>query len=319
VDPAPLVSVVIPAYNAGRYVEEAVDSVLAQTYPAVEILVVDDGSTDDTRERLDPYGDKIRYIRQDNAGPSAARNNGIRAARGRYVAFLDADDLFHPRRIELQVPVAEADPAVGLVASGQVEGDEVRWEPIPTDPIPVDHVRLEDLVLRSRFGTCGVLVRAECFAAVGVFDESLGSAEDLDMWMRIAGQYRVVRLRAPLWWYRPTPGSLSRHPDQCHRMRHFLQIALDKAFRMPQLAGRFSLRRKAMGMADLASCLVYREAGHLWTALGRLMRSFGWWPFWYRRIDTRGTLVRPRVLIATLRQAFSESISRRWNGPTPPV
>src|SRR5688572_5767710 len=99
----PLVSVVIPTYNYGHLVAEAVDSALAQTYPAVEVLVVDDGSTDDTWDRLARYGDRIRCVRQANAGLSAARNTGIRAAHGEYVALLDSDDAFHPRKLDLQM------------------------------------------------------------------------------------------------------------------------------------------------------------------------------------------------------------------------
>src|SRR5271156_2034659 len=99
----PAVSVIIPTYNYGRFVTEAVDSVLAQSYTDHEVIVVDDGSVDDTPERMQPYAERVRYLRQPNQGPSAARNNGIEAARGEYVAFLDADDLWHPRKLEAQL------------------------------------------------------------------------------------------------------------------------------------------------------------------------------------------------------------------------
>ena len=97
-----LISVVIPTYNYGHFVTEAVDSVLAQTYRHYEVVVVDDGSTDDTRARLAPYGDRIRYIHQENQGLSAARNTGIRAARGGVIGLLDSDDKWHPRKLETQ-------------------------------------------------------------------------------------------------------------------------------------------------------------------------------------------------------------------------
>jgi len=95
----PFISVVIPTYNYARYVTQAVDSVLAQTYPAGEIVVVDDGSTDNTRERLQPYWARIHYVYQANQGLSAARNAGIRVARGDVIALLDSDDLWHPRKL----------------------------------------------------------------------------------------------------------------------------------------------------------------------------------------------------------------------------
>src|SRR5208283_2367398 len=99
----PLVSVVIPTYNCGRYICETVESALGQTYSPVEIIVVDDGSTDDTRERLTTYGDRVRYIYQQNTGPAVARNRGVQDAQGDWIAFLDADDLWLPYRLELQV------------------------------------------------------------------------------------------------------------------------------------------------------------------------------------------------------------------------
>src|ERR1035438_9429294 len=99
----PLVSAIIPTYNYARYMADCVGSVLGQSYPNIELIVVDDGGTDDTRQRLGPYIDRIRYIYQDNQGVGAARNTGIAAARGEYIALLDADDIWHPRKIELQM------------------------------------------------------------------------------------------------------------------------------------------------------------------------------------------------------------------------
>src|SRR5262245_48080665 len=112
-----LVTAVIPTYNYGRFVTAAVDSALAQTYPHVEIIVADDGSRDDTRARLAAYGDKVRYLYQDNQGVSAARNTAIRAARGDYYAFLDSDDRWHPRKLEVQMRYLARHPEVGLLAS----------------------------------------------------------------------------------------------------------------------------------------------------------------------------------------------------------
>src|SRR5437016_1233967 len=110
-----LVSAVIPAYNYARFVCRAVDSVLAQTYPHLECIVVDDGSTDNTLEVLAPYGDHIRVITQKNAGLSAARNTGVRNAGGEYVGFLDADDWWQPQKIAKQVALAEKRPELGAI------------------------------------------------------------------------------------------------------------------------------------------------------------------------------------------------------------
>ncbi|HEX3110532.1 MAG TPA: glycosyltransferase family A protein, partial [Thermoanaerobaculia bacterium] len=110
------VSVVIPSYNYARYLGEAIDSALGQTLPPLEVIVVDDGSTDDTPAVLAAYGDRIRVLRQKNAGVAVARNSGIAAARGECVAFLDADDVWLPRKLELQIPLFT--DSVGLVHCG---------------------------------------------------------------------------------------------------------------------------------------------------------------------------------------------------------
>lgn len=113
--PAPLVSVIIPSYNAARYAAEAVASVLAQTYPRREIIFINDGSTDDTEEMLAPYLGKIRYVRQSNQGLSATRNRAIALARGELLAFLDADDVWRPEKLARQVYCLTENPRIGLV------------------------------------------------------------------------------------------------------------------------------------------------------------------------------------------------------------
>src|ERR1044072_212389 len=111
------VSVVIPTYNSGPYLLEAIDSLLAQTLLPSEIIVVDDGSSDDTPARLKDYRGRIRYIYQENMGVSAARNRGIEAANGDFIAFLDADDIWHPRKLEFQMETFARIPALGLVGT----------------------------------------------------------------------------------------------------------------------------------------------------------------------------------------------------------
>jgi len=111
------VSVIIPTYNRARYLPEAIESVLGQTYKDIEIIVVDDGSTDDTREKLRPYMDRIKYVHTDNGGPARARNVGMRMARGKYIAFLDSDDHYYPYKIEVQAGFLDGHDDVALVCS----------------------------------------------------------------------------------------------------------------------------------------------------------------------------------------------------------
>ncbi len=112
-----LVSVIIPTYNRAQYLPEAVESVLGQTYTNIEVIVVDDGSDDDTRERLRPYEGRIRYVYTENGGPARARNRGMKMAKGRYIAFLDSDDLYYPQKIELQARFLDGRDDVGLVST----------------------------------------------------------------------------------------------------------------------------------------------------------------------------------------------------------
>jgi glycosyltransferase involved in cell wall biosynthesis len=293
---APLVSVIIPTFNYGRYVTEAVESALAQTYPAVEVIVIDDGSTDDTRERLAPYADRIRYVYQTNAGLSAARNAGIRAAAGPFVAFLDSDDAFHPRKLELQMAAFAADPALGLVATLSFSDEPPAWAELPPG-LPLQPVSLDEVVLASRFSPSSVVAQRECFETAGEFDTSLRSVEDRDMWIRVAARCRVTRVELPLTWYRVTPGSMSRNPE---RMEHFERVVLEKAFRMPELAGYRKLWRKSRGLAALASAWAFYSADRPGAAAARLVRSFAWWPFPYHRPDVRHPWVRIRLLAAAL-------------------
>ena len=204
---APMVSVVIPTYNCARYLPEAIDSVLAQTYRDFEIIVVDDGSTDNTPEVLARYGDQIRIIRQPDQGRSAARNAGILAARGEYIAFLDADDLWLPQKLEKQLALFAARAEIGWVYS-----DYRRLAELGSDtdtffhraglrPPPEGRI-LPELLSGCITSTITVMARASCFRRVGLFDPSLTRAEDYDMWIRLATQFDAACVDEPLALYR---------------------------------------------------------------------------------------------------------------------
>ncbi|MGL4378530.1 MAG: glycosyltransferase family 2 protein, partial [Microcoleaceae cyanobacterium] len=135
----PLVSVVIPSYNCAKYVGEAIESVFAQTYSNYEIIVIDDGSQDNTREVLEKYHDRVNYVYQKNQGVSVARNHGIELAQGEFVAFLDADDYFFPDKLEAQMAIFQAKSHAGIVHSGwrrvNFQGEFIQdvqpWENVP--------------------------------------------------------------------------------------------------------------------------------------------------------------------------------------------
>jgi glycosyltransferase involved in cell wall biosynthesis len=294
-----LVSVVIPTFNYRAYVSQAVDSALAQTYANREIIVVDDGSTDHTDQMLAPYADRIRYIYQKNQGLSAARNTGIQAARGRWIALLDSDDLWHPRKLEVQMRYLARHPEIGLLAADPIPMEARRWPAVNPLELPaVSPITLEDLAVRSRFGPSSVVIRRECFDRAGLFDPELRSCEDRDMWIRIAAHFKIAKLHRPLWWYRVHPGNM--HKAVVHMEEYEFRV-LDKA-RSQLWAGRVPPRvqRMAFGFAHFASAIRYAEAGRHWWSLCKLIQSFVTWPFPYSVGIVRRPLERHRMFVVLL-------------------
>ena len=261
----PLVSAVIPAYNYGRFVGDAVDSVLGQTYPAMECIVIDDGSTDDTAVRLRRYGDRIRYFHQNNRGLPAARNAGIRMASGEWIAFLDADDRWHPEKtaIQLRAAASMADLAF-LGADGATDSMPDR---VPAEPA-VTPVGVADLLAGSRFGPSSAMVRLSAFEAVGLFDETLRSAEDRDMWLRLAARFPGARVEAKCFVYRQHAAQMSRNQRV---MQESLRRVLTKFFEEHRV--RPALRRLGWAHYHLDTALALLGDGDRWSAMSHLVLS----------------------------------------------
>ena len=248
----PLVSVVIPTFNYASYLARALDSVLAQSYRNLEVIVVDDGSTDHTAQLVQGYRERhperVSYLYQENSGPNRARNRGVAAARGEFVALLDADDEWLPEKLELQMACALAHPEIALVGCGAYavspEGaivSEDRCQPPPPRRELARHLKIRNF----HFGGCsGVLIRKRCLDAVGPFDESLRGSEDRDMWLRLAEHYDFMNLAEPLFKFH-------FHHTNCHaNYRVMLESRLrfiDKHFR----AEPFAFRQRALSFAYL--------------------------------------------------------------------
>jgi len=207
----PLVSVIIPTYNRADLVVQAVESVINQTYGRMEIIVVDDGSTDNTREVLEKYQEKINYIYQERSERCRARNKGFAHCRGDYMAFLDSDDLWLPTKIERQVEALNEKPDVGLVYTG-VEFIDTHGNPYDGDlswDAPKRQVLYEDLMTNNIVTgtTSSAMIRRTCFEKVGLFDESMNTCEDLDLYRRIARYYKFHKIDFPLVKFRIHPGN----------------------------------------------------------------------------------------------------------------
>lgn len=251
----PLVSVVIPNYNYARYLRQAIDSVLAQTYPAVEIIVVDDGSKDDSQAVLDEYDGRIRAIRQPNKGVSAARNNGIRASTGEAIAFLDSDDVWDARKLELQMGRFER-AEVGLVHCG-LEYVDSQGRTLSIDMGGAEGDILERHALfrtpTVRSGSTA-LVRRSCFDRVGLFDEALSTSADWDMWRRVGGVCKVAMVQEALVKYRLHDGAMHRNLSAFERdMLH----AFARMFDDPTARELLPLKRKCYSNLYATLCGSY--------------------------------------------------------------
>ncbi|MCG8511036.1 MAG: glycosyltransferase family 2 protein [Rhodospirillales bacterium] len=197
---APLVSVIIPVYNGEAFVVEAVNSALAQTYSNLEVVIVDDGSPDNAAKLVQTrYQDeaRVRLVRQPNTGTAAARNTGIRYARGTLIALLDQDDRWLPEKLVRQVPLFD-DPQVGLVHTGGCVVD-VETGRITSTYHAAEQLALPDLVRWCKVGCATTLIRRDVLDQIGLFNPDLGGVDDWDMWIRIAAAgYKVRGIAEPL-------------------------------------------------------------------------------------------------------------------------
>lgn len=269
------VSVIIPTYNYARFLGEAVDSALAQTHPPLEVIVVDDGSTDATSDVLASYGDRIRVLRQGNQGVATARNTGIAAARGEYLAFLDADDIWKPRKLELQMARFEADPSFGLVLCG--------WESFDPSGKTIEvqvkgkEGRVASALLRMDPETIGaagstVVVPKRVAEEIGGFDSRLPPSEDWDFCYRVAVRYPFGHVAEPLLRYR-------LHGSGIHmnfaRMENGMLLAFQKAFASTDPGVR-SLRRYAYGRLHSVLAANYFHSGRFGSFARNAIKSL-----WY--------------------------------------
>ncbi|NOZ28730.1 MAG: glycosyltransferase [Chloroflexi bacterium] len=281
----PKVSVIIPTYNHARYLGEAIQSALDQTYQDLEIIVIDDGSTDSTPQVVSTFGDRVRYVWQENRGLSAARNTGIRIAEGEIIALLDADDKWAPEYLATMVPALQSDESIGAAYCGwryvDAHGKELPQIAIKT--VPPDQL-YATLAYSNFLNVCGVIVRRACFDHVGLFDESLRACEDWDMWLRILPRYQMVGVPQALVRYRIHGRNMTADLERMATARravvqkHFGPEEGDPATWPP-------IRRRAYGGLYLNMALAHLQQGHRLQAQEYLRRAFTVYPQLASKLD----------------------------------
>lgn len=268
---APRVSVVIPTYQLARYVGEAVASVLAQTHPADEIIVVDDGSTDDTQAVLAPYQDRVRVVQQANAGVSNARNRGARESNGELLAFLDADDVWEPRKLEVQLDrLASRPDAVASFTEALFVDDatgrttHVRYR---NDPDMVATLLVAGCVIGNN---SSVVVRHDVFTEVGGYDPRMSQSADWDLWLRLAARGPFDLVSEPLVRYRVHASSMSRDVGLLEADN---RRVLEKFFSEDRALRYAAVRRRAYARNYAVLAGSYLHAGRPGRAISSLAKA----------------------------------------------
>ena len=274
------VSVIIPTYNRAELISQAIDSVLAQTVPAHEIIVADDGSTDDTAAVVAAYGDRVRYLALPHRGqPAATRNAGIRAATGVLLAFLDSDDLFLPDKLARQIAALAQTPAAGVVYSNGLYFRTTPAEPVGRvlDGLPTPSGWVFGELLTGNFlAPPAVLVRRRALDAAGLFEESPGffAVEDFDLWLRLAAQTPFVYAPGDVAAIRRHEGGISRNTANLRRGVLNVLAACDR--RSPALMQQHAAaRHEAYALSHGAVAAAETRAHHWRPALDHGARATG--------------------------------------------
>ena len=296
----PTVSIIVPTYNAGQYVTDSITSALNQTCKTTEIIVVDDGSTDDTVERVRAFGRRVTLYQQENAGAAAARNHGAELATGEWLAFLDADDLWAPDKLERQLD------HVG----------ELAWSHTDWFFIGADHTEavtgssrspqyggsiLPELLVCNFIGTSTLMVRQEVFREVGGFDPTLRALQDWDLWLRIASKYDLAYLAEPLVYYRVHALSTSRSPRKTEP--YHLELIRRIFARDGAGASMPHLRKQALASSYGTLAVIGEESRDYWFALSCAIRSAWYYPW---NIYRWKSILRITLLTATSRWRGSQ-------------
>ncbi|MCS7305026.1 MAG: glycosyltransferase [Thermoguttaceae bacterium] len=310
--PTPLVSVVIPVYNGEAYVGQAIESVLAQTWPHIELIVVNDGSTDGSAEVIGRYRDRLLLVEQTNQGVAAARNAGIQRAKGELIALLDQDDWWRPEKLARQVPLLLNNPRVGLVhtAVDHYDQDRQQWVgPLNPQARPERLVGqcFRQLLLENQIYNSTVLIRAEALRQVGLCDLSIqgNTVQDYDLWLRIARHWDLAYVPEPLVVFRihSRQGTWDRRQMLSEEARLLERVLAEHQLtNQPELRHRMARLYDQLGTAQL-------DAGDRRSAQQSFRRSLQWSPTGRARLLWLICWM-PTPLIHTLQKIWHRRLGR---------
>ena len=284
------ISVIIPTYNYGRFLIEALNSTLCQTVKPEEIIVVDDGSTDDTETIVRRFGKQVTYVKQENSGVSVARNRGAAESKGEFLAFVDSDDILDPNLIAKQIKKFHEDPEIGLVHCGMREFDSETGRTLRLHLEGGEEGIADNLLLwEGLVYVHGIMVTREAFDRVGGFDEKIkvASSEDWDFCYRVARRFRVGFVAEPLYNYRI-------HPEGAHfdveKLEYGMSIFYEKAFDTDDIAV-LGLKQRAMGNFHKVLAGSYLRTGRYGKFASHSVRSILYSPsnlgYFLRRLSVR--------------------------------
>ncbi len=295
-----LVSVIMPAYNCADYIEEAVNSVLFQTYPNIEIIVINDGSTDDTLSILEKYAHKITIINQPQSGVASARNAGIRVANGEYIAFIDADDYWFKDKIQLQLSYLMKNINIGAVYNA--------WKTWPPENGKFPHALsltpqfVNDVIDQDKSGwlyckllfdciihTSSLLVKKSILDEAGYFDENLRIGEDYDLWLRLSRITKIDKLSTVLSLYRVNPDSITnKQPLDINYRLLVLERAIERWGYINLDGSSVSPKKAKMQLSEICSSFAFQhyQCGNLCIAGNAIVRGLQYNPLSYIAIKS---------------------------------
>jgi len=258
----PEVSIIIPVYNAEKFIKKTIESVLSQTYKDYEIIIVDDGSTDNSKKILDEFKDKVRYFKQANSGVSSARNRAIKEAKGEYIALLDQDDLWYSEKLKKQINFIKKNPNAGMVYSDCYyidDKDKVISRVFENQKFYCGKI-FENLVIENFIPIPTVLIKKEVLNKTGLFVENYSHAEEYDLFLRISKDYEVGFMNEALAGYRVHDTNLSKN--------------IDKSLQEDIIVKEYTLKKYAKQIEPVKNKIKRKLAEHYYE-LGRFYQKAG--------------------------------------------